>query len=428
MKKTLVITLALVMAFASSAMAAVNFGGDFESTLQNDGFTFLKGDWTLSNSVNLNVSAASESEETGWSFEAKFGDLLGTVKLGEYKLALEDDYFKAWVWGEGKELQDKGTQFDLLKVAKKADDIRGRLEVPVMDLATITLDLAPKNNLYAFVDATIEDYNVGLAAARKGMTEDEPTDVVVGHGSAAVDLGDQAVNVKAAVGATLGDELGIAYGVGADTMITDELKIEGSFKGGNDKWNGDGGLTDKKELFAKATYTETEFQVSGSVTHELVAESNTIELGGKYRFSDAVAYGDLFHNDHWFKNDAPAVGVSTKLVDFKFDNVRVDVASPVLEDMIWARAYGVYKGEKDFEAGADARILATDKLTVKPAVDYKSEGKVVDVRTNADYKLGASDTTLGLTVQKVFTEEGFTDDDDNPVAKELIKASVKVSF
>ena len=94
--------------------------------------------------------------------------------------------------------------------------------------------------------------------------------------------------------------------------------------------------------------------------------------------------------------------------------------------MIWARGVAKYapKGEDHtFEVGAFGYIKATEKLTVKPSVEFKSVDTVVTLRGIADYAIGSSDTTLSLEVAKNFYEE---DAGVDPV--ELIKASVKVGF
>lgn len=438
MKKTLVITLALVMAFASSAMAAVNFGGSFEAIVENDSFT--EANFKLQPELKLNVKAASSGDD--WSFEAEVGSLLTAkdevdLSLGKYLLELNDNYFDLSFWGKGRNLKDKATALGFLKSAKKETAHRARLFVPVMDLAELTVDFKP-GTLYAFADLDIAGYEAGLGYKRASST-----DTIVGWGKAGLDLADTAVNLEGTVGMTLVETpddpeadkpSGLAYGAKASADVIEDLNVWAQFIGAGDGWAGDNAkkLAGNNIVSFGADYEVTDLQVGGSF-EQVLGGKNSLDLGAKYRFSDKLAYNRLFHKDHWFKNDAPAVGVSSEFEDFKFDNVRVDVASPVLEGMIWAKAFGKYymttatdeAGEEiregAFEVGADAHIVATEKLTVKPAVGYKSEGKIIDVKADADYKIGTSDTKLGLTVQKIFAEAEADE-------KELIKASVKVTF
>ncbi len=433
-KKVLVITLALIVAFAGSAMAAVNLTGEFRATIEQDSFKVLKDEYRLSPNAELKVNLKSGEEDgDSWSLTAAVTNLtdLKKISLGKYKLELKDQYFNAWVWGNAQELTDKATQFSMIKAAKKAATHRARLEVPVLDLATVTLDFDPNDTLRAFVDGSVEGIDVGLAFARKDWTTDSKN-IIVGYGKGTFDAGDYAINTKAEAGVILGDELGFALGLGADTKVTDDVKVEATVTHANSNWVGADALkADNTVLFGKGTFSNDELEAFASVKETLVKDDdnvNEIEVGAKYRLSTVVSYNNLFHNDHWFKNTAPAAGVSAKFVDLKFDNVKANVASPIVEDMVWVRAYASYNKDKEIGAGADARILATNKLTLTPAVDYKSTGQEIDAKFRAAYKIGTSDVELSFLAQKVFTEDGHTDKDGKLVAKELLQASVKVPF
>lgn len=422
-KKVLVITLALIVAFAGSAMAAVNLTGEFKATIEQEGFKILKDEYTLTPNTELKINL--KSEEDSWNFTAAVVsvDKLKNIGLGKYKLELKDDYFNAWVWGNGQELSDKKTPFGLVNAKKAAADVRARLEVPVLDLATVTLDFDPNDTLRAFVDGSVEGFDVGLALARKDWTTDSKN-IIVGYGKGTFDAGDYAINAKAEAGVVLGDELGFALGLGADTKVTDDVKVEATVTHANSNWDGADALkADNTVLFGKGTFSNDELEAFASVKETFVKDAdnvNEIEVGAKYRLSTAVSYSNLFHNDHWFKNTAPAAGVSAKFVDLKFDNVKANVTSPVVEDMVWVRAYASYNKDKEIGAGADARILATNKLTLTPAVDYKSTGQEIDAKFRAAYKIGTSDVELSFLAQKVFNEAKD--------GKELLQASVKVPF
>jgi uncharacterized phage protein gp47/JayE len=111
------------------------------------------------------------------------------------------------------------------------------------------------------------------------------------------------------------------------------------------------------------------------------------------------------------------------------------VASPVVEDMVWARADAKWapvktEGETThtFEVGAYAYVKATEKLTIEPSVIYKTEDSVIDLKGVATYKIGASDVALTLTAQKVMADEGAEDEEGNAIAKEVLKAAVEVKF
>jgi len=410
-KKVLVIALALVVAFATSAMASVDFSGEFSFTAETDSF-FADG-YELSTNLGIDIDVSNKHEEDevlSWEFGAGVSLVDSVFELGKYKLSLYDDYFKAYVWGNGEELSDKGTPFGFVKAGKVADDIRARVEVPVLDLADITLDFEPEDNLRAFLEGKVEGFDVGLGYALTDWSdEDELLNTLAVYGKGGV----EGINVKAEAGFKLGEDLGLAFGFGADTLIVDELKVEGSVKYQDEKWAGE----QTTDLTGKATYTEAEFQASVEGQLTLKDENeNAITLDAKYRMSDAVAYGDLFHADHWFKNDGPAFGVSAKFADLEFDNVRVDAASPVVDDLVWVKAYASYNADKEVAAEVLGRVLATNKLTLHPRVEYKEEKVTAELK--ADYKIGLSDTTLSVAASQVIEEDGDGS----------LKASVKVPF
>src|SRR5690554_7345071 len=101
-KKALVITLALVLAFASSAMAAVSFSGKFNLDFaRNFDFTdndnLFEGTYTLTPKLTFSISASSKGESedrVDWEFssgvkleqgeEDEFNWTLSGYKLGLY--------------------------------------------------------------------------------------------------------------------------------------------------------------------------------------------------------------------------------------------------------------------------------------------------------------------------------------------------------
>lgn len=443
MKKVLVLTLVLVMALASSAMAAVTFKGDFTATAEMDNFKLFVEDFELTTGLSVNISASSdeqtlvgEDEEaeayTNWDFTAGLKIEDSAFKLGKYKLGLYDNYFNAYVWGNDYELSDKATYFSMISAPKKASGIRSRLEVPVLDLGTVTLDFAPADNLRAFANATVEGVDVGLAYARLNWTsETTAKDIIVAQ--AGYDVTED-INIKGAAGVTLGEDLGIAAGFSADADVTEELNLNGSVTWANEHWVGEGTAVAANNTILKAgaTYTESAFQVKANGSYTIVAEDddkNEVTLSAAYRMSETVAFDKLFDKDNWYKNDAPAFYADVKFANLGFDSVNVKAAAPVVADMVWVKGEASFSGKDDYAANVAGHIAATDKLTLKPFAGYEREGNVIDLKLVADYLIGySSETALTLTVQKVMTDDGVFDDEGNPVAGELIKASIKVPF
>lgn len=448
MKKVLVITLVLVMALASSAMAAVNFSGDFTATAKMESFKIFTDEFKLTGTPTFtigasakNVTVVDEKEVVNWDFTAGLTLDSTTFKVGKYKLGLYDEYFKIWAWGNGEKLNTKSTYFGMIsaKEVAAAGTMRARLQVPVLDLATVTADFEAKDTVRAFVEADIEGFDVGLAYLRKGWSG-TATNTIVAQVGTAVAAGEAEINLEAAGGITLGDDLGFAVGFGVDTDLTEELNVYASVEHANAKWVGDGVTAEATVLGVGAGYTDAAIKISADVEYTLDGD-NDVTLTALYRMSDALTYAQLFHADHWFKNTAPAFKTFATLENFGLGEVGVEVTSPVVVDMAWAKAYGkygsyTYKDEvqsteadpvnvtdNGFKVGANFYVQATPKLVVKPFASFESLGKVLVIGSDASYKIGLSSTTLNLTVKNTTAE-----DIRKSLAASLIQASVKVTF
>ena len=124
-----------------------------------------------------------------------------------------------------------------------------------------------------------------------------------------------------------------------------------------------------------------------------------------------------------------------KLVNFKDPEIWAKVSSPVVEDVAWVKAEVYYNGKDDYDANVLGHIIAMnapveEKLVVKPSVGYASVGKVIDLKVSADYKIGLSDNTINLSVQKVMVDKEYAwAVGADPVnAKEEISVSVTLPF
>ncbi len=442
MKKVLVLSLVLVMALAGTAFAGINFGGEFTGEIKNGETRFMSG-VHVNSVLKINISADG-SEENSWSFEGKASLEDSEFKLGEYKLTLTDEYFDMYFWGNGKELSDKGTTLSLISAGKAASGHRARVVVDAIEPVTLTADY-DTNVLYVFADANIAGYDAGLAYKRSGKPGLEDARNTVGvWGKAGIDM----FTLQADLGATFlqkdedaegagDDDKSLAFGYGAKVTaeVTDEVTVYAQYKGKQTGFDNDGWPVSELEL--NATYDDSSLKVAGTFTQDLNAKSNKVKAEAYYRFSDTLGYGDLFKSDKYFTNTAPAVGLVANLEDFSIKDVTLNVASPVVEDMVWARAMAKYAPEpgkddegKDvtvnhFEVGAYAHVKVTNKLTVEPSVEYKTKDSVIDLTGKASYLIGSSeDVALNLTVQKVMVAE----DAEEATAKEVLKAGVTVKF
>ncbi|HHY16158.1 MAG TPA: hypothetical protein GX521_08805, partial [Firmicutes bacterium] len=217
-KKVLVLTLALVLAFASSALAEVKFGGNFTFTFEQNHFQFFKEGFKLTAGRNFNINLTGKSvreevvemqdvfyadrpvldedgEETGvfesgtesvevvvleehvnWTFSAALDK---DFALSTYQLSLFDQYFTAHLWKGAGRGSKKATPFAFVAAAAGGNANRARVIVPVVDLATVTVDLTAGDTLRAFVDGEVEGFNVGLAYQGTGWKEELKNTIAV---------------------------------------------------------------------------------------------------------------------------------------------------------------------------------------------------------------------------------------------------------
>lgn len=431
-KKALVITLALVLAFASSAMAAVSFSGKFKIDFARD-FDFtdnnnlFDGTYTLTPTLNFSISASSKGESedrVDWEFSSGVKQDGNDWTFSGYKLGLYDQYFKAWVWGAGAELSDKATQFGWISAAKAGGDLRSRVEVPVADVATVTADFEG-TTMRLFVDGAVEGYNVGAAyELAKWEDEDNRTNRVVVQADGSIPAGDLDIALKAAVGIDVKKEdSGFAFGVDATVNPTDALSLNVVVKN-NDKWAAKG----QTDVTAAATYTEAAFQLKGEVSQSFVKDGDNkpgITLTGFYRMSDTLNYGDLF-GDKWYTNDAPAFGVKAELPGANFSKLTIDATAPVVADVASVKAKAIYEGKSAYSADVLGRIVATSKLTLSPQVKFTKTAAddTLELKLGASYRIGDTgpSVTFGAETKTV------TDAADAKTKTGKIFAGVEVAF
>lgn len=431
MKRVLVLSLVLVMALAGIAYAdAVKWSGEFVSEIANNGKDFgsnLEVDSTLT--INVDV----ETEGASWSLDVESALSTTGFNLGKYKLTVDDEYFDLYFWGNGAELSDKSTTLGLIAAGKKETDHRARLVVDAIEPVTVTADFSNKA-LRMFVDADIAGYEAGLAYKRKGekgiIADDNVKNTIGLWGKADVDI----VTLQGDIGATLLEkDVALGYAAKATAHVTDELDIWVKYAGMQDDFDAESDWPMSKVSIG-GEYDDGSLKADASFAYDIDGESNTVEASATYRFSDTLAYNDLFKADKYYTNDAPAAKVSLTLNDFEFGKVRGDVASPVVEDLVWAKAYaeyGKYKYDDEekseeaedtgFEVGADVYVQATEKLALKPFAGYKSIGQVISVGAEADYDLGGPTLTVGV-------KYGRAEDIRASERAESIYAKVTVEF
>src|SRR5690606_15829524 len=144
------------------------------------------------------------------------------------------------------------------------------------------------------------------------------------------------VNVNAAFASTgKADKDNTAMGIKASSDITEQLSVEATYMRSAKEWKND---DDRFSL--GATLTEGLFQAGASYTQNQDLKTSGYEVSVVYRGSeDNVAFGDLFKASQYFKNVAPAFGltynVSTPDNDEATTTITVQGTAPVVADQFW---------------------------------------------------------------------------------------------
>lgn len=386
MKKLLVLTLVLVFALSASAFAGVSISGEFTAKLEQEFELFddvedieLRG-FGVSTSLDLTVSGSGAG--TAWDLSAELGDLQdGDVSLGKYTLTLTDDYFTAWVWGNEQEIATKADYFSFIEADGEADDHRVRLEVPVVDVATVTLDLDPGANLYTFVDGEINGHAVGLAV-NSDISGDKFENQVVGYGTVVIDP----VTLKLAAGLDLeADDDKYAYGLDAAVAVSEAVELTGKFVGQQENFG------DSKELAAGLNFEEGLLQASAGFGKEgsyAEFDTTTLDASLAYRLNEADEFGAAYN-----ELVAPMFSLSVKQV--KEDNVYGDFSyDPESTDSILEQFDALTSAiENDntvttytFGAEVSAPLLA-DVIWGKVGLNYtKDDAGVIEVAKHETFE------------------------------------------
>src|SRR5690554_7890383 len=126
MKRVLALTLVLVLAIASSAMADVSFSGKFTATAEMDSFKVFVEQFTLTPGLTFSIKGTNkdayeveEEEVVNWELDAGIklaidADKNTNFAFDSYKLYLNDDYFQAWAWGNGAKAGAVSTKFGMI--------------------------------------------------------------------------------------------------------------------------------------------------------------------------------------------------------------------------------------------------------------------------------------------------------------------------
>jgi len=410
MKKTLTLALVLVMALASTVFAGVDYQGEFElkwdQTAEklewfNGGFTFNPGA-TLKikpnasgDNWNFNFTIASEKWwNTPYSPAEK--DIPFTIE--QYKLNVRNEYFTLNLWRRDW-VGDKGDPAGLLPTAggwPHGED-RVRLEVPVVDLATITADYeVQRRSIFTFVDFDVADTPIGL---RYNHLFGEAPDSVGAYAK----LNFSGVEVQPVVGITFADDNkdNLGFGVKASASLSDDLNANINFKERQANFQ-DGRL---RELDATLDYTDF---VRGQVNFKQTGNDldvTTTKLTMHYRANPTKGWGDLTDDGNWFRIHDIAARAEVTLAKDK-TTYEAWFTTPIVINDLAVRANAKYE-EENYNVKTDLRYQVNDNVHVAPKVTYASASEELNLTGNVGYNVG--NLNIGFEVGHTFKPEGEAD-------------------
>src|SRR5690606_26832270 len=390
MRKSLVLALVLVFAFASVSFAATaSMTVDFEAKASNKeaGEKFF-GDYQVAKTLDLGFSI--KSEEENWDASFTLSDVLYEAKLGRHIVNVNEDAFKFTAWG-GATSGSIGHLGDALAFVRlnggytTATKLRLTTNLGGVDAAVqVENDVVYLNGQMGF-----DQFTLGATVAHRTASPENYNDFAVYGGA---DLG--IVNVNAAFASTgEADKDNTAMGIKASSDITEQLSVEATYVTSGKEW-----AADDDRFSLGATFTEGLFQAGTSYTQNQDQKTSGYEVSVVYRGSeDNVAFDDLFEDDEYFNNVAPAFGasysVSSADSDASVSTIAVQGTAPVVPGQFWIL------GSIESSSASNGGSVDVDEIEFPAEEGFKNEIKA-----------------LGSTIVKL---QGYA-----PVGKLVFKPSV----
>ncbi|REJ31825.1 MAG: hypothetical protein DIU83_10885, partial [Bacillota bacterium] len=319
-----------MFAFASVSFAATpTFNAEFSATARHDGDDRFFGQYDITKALNLTVGLKSEQENWDATFSLTGKDTLG-VTLGRYTVNVNEDAFKFTAWGGATSgsIGNLGDALGFLTVGgayAQAPKFRLTTNLGGVDAA---LQVNHNSDFYANGKMGFDQFTLGATVYRKLDAEYNRFAV---YGGASLDV----VNVDAAFYSN-GEQKkdNTAIGVKASSAITEQLNVYGQYVSAA----ANSGKSTGYKL--GGTFTEGVIQAAAEYNRDDTAKKSEAEVSVVYRGSeDNVAFDDLFEDDEYFNNVAPAFGASYSVSSAdsgaSVSTIAVQGTAPVVPGQFW---------------------------------------------------------------------------------------------
>ncbi|MFS8628972.1 MAG: hypothetical protein FWJ73_06410 [Limnochordales bacterium] len=385
MRKSLALALVLVFVITGAAFAATpSFSGNISVTAESESFT---GPFTITPSFRTDMDIAEKGET--WQADVRVRatwDPTDTdsvnIAINRYRGIFNGEGFTATI-ARNYSLGNIDTPFEAIRQAGNpsgVDQIRVSADLGGIAIAT---QLVGGNELKVRAQTSVDNFTIGAGAELKLDLEKSNY-----AGYVTTSFGDLISSAQVLFG-SFNDTFKTA--VGATIKPTEQLSVDVRYAT-EDVGNA------TKGYYVGGTFTEGLLQAKASI-----AEKDTeISASFVYRGSENnVAFGDLFSDDYWADNVAPAFGV--------FYTSTESAADPKIElkgvfataDNFVARASITLEGSKN-DISAEAKLGLTEKVTLRP---YFSNDKNDQSTYGLDVEYAISDNS-SITVTAERSDEG----------------------
>lgn len=401
MRKSLVLALVLVFAIAGAAFAAeVDLSATFGSEVSyksgaEEEVPFLGDGYTTKTQLDVELKVTGEDDV--WNATVNVEDLYGAAgpSLGFYRLTIDDGTITADVWGKhansNATIGDKGDALELLAISgnNQGEAPYVRLGTNLAGVAlTGQVENADSNAWYLNAETSVDAFTLG-ATIKEDLDNNEHRFAVYGG----ADLG--VANVNVAYASTDADEEdNTAMGVKVEAQVIDPLKVVATYQTVGENYAGA-----NSKIGVNGTYTEGLLQAYVAHEQNTDAETSTNTVRVRYRGSEGnVAFGDLFHNNHYWKNVAPAFEAEYKMSDKADDpatTITLKATAPVMPGQLWVNGSVVLRSNED---------------TFKVSTDYPAESVKSEKAESRTTVTVSGYAPVGKWVFKPsFTSESFSD-------------------
>lgn len=380
MRKSLALALVLVFVITGAAFAATpSFSGNISVTAESKSFT---GPFTITPSVRTDMDIAEKGET--WQADVRVRVQLrgtdSTIAINRYRGIFNGEGFTATI-ARNYNLGNIDTPFAAIRQAGNPSGDQIRVSADLGGIAIATQLVSGSDELKVRAQTSVDNFTIG-AGAELNLEDLEKSNYA---GYVTTSFGDLISSAQVLFG-SFDDTFKTA--VGATIKPTEQLSVDVRYA------TEDVGPATTKGYYVGGTFTEGLLQAKASIAEK----DTTISASFVYRGSENnVAFDDLFSNNRWADNVAPAFGVFYTSKESAADpKIELKGVFPTADNFV-ARASITLEGSKN-DISAEAKLGLTEKVTLRP---YFSNDKNDQSTYGLDVEYAISDnSSITVTAER----------------------------